>query len=163
MTTFARHGGEAHVVRPDRVYRTSVLTPIVGYQPQMDVQAVARAFTQGPPLGTQLQGLGYYGFHGLQGNGWDNFKSRMRNFFARFRFNREVAKAANNGAQVTLSTTSPGPASMEAAVVAPQMQSQMAMLAHLTQGSNSRHARGPLAAAMFALQNRRPFTYYRAG
>jgi len=44
----ARHGGESHYVRPDRVYRTGVLTPIVGYQPQQDVMAVAQAFTQGP-------------------------------------------------------------------------------------------------------------------
>lgn len=44
----ARHGGESHVVRPDRVYRTGVLTPIVGFQPQQDVMANAAAFTQGP-------------------------------------------------------------------------------------------------------------------
>jgi hypothetical protein len=44
----ARHGGESHYVRPDRVYRTGVLTPIIGFQPQQDVMAVAAAFTQGP-------------------------------------------------------------------------------------------------------------------
>jgi hypothetical protein len=41
----ARHGGEVHFVRPDRVYKTSVLSPIVGYNPGVDVQAVAQAFT----------------------------------------------------------------------------------------------------------------------
>ncbi len=44
----ARHGGSSHLVRPDQVYRTSVLQPIVGYQPQQDVMAVAQEFTQGP-------------------------------------------------------------------------------------------------------------------
>lgn len=45
----ARHGGSSHYVRPDRVYRTGVLTPIpTGYQPQADVMAVAQEFTQGP-------------------------------------------------------------------------------------------------------------------
>lgn len=43
-----RHSGSSHVVRPDQVYRTSVLQPIVGYQPQQDVMAVAQDFTQGP-------------------------------------------------------------------------------------------------------------------
>lgn len=40
-----RHGAELHVVRPDRVYATSVLTPIVGYNPGADVMAVAQNFT----------------------------------------------------------------------------------------------------------------------
>lgn len=44
----ARHGGSSHYVRPDQVYRTGVLQPIVGYQPQQDVMAVAQQFTQGP-------------------------------------------------------------------------------------------------------------------
>lgn len=51
MTT--RHGGEFHVVRPDRVYATSVLSPIVGYNPGTDVMAVAQAFTsRGYDVGT---------------------------------------------------------------------------------------------------------------
>lgn len=40
-----RHGGELHLVRPDRVYATSVLSPIVGYNPGADVMAVAQNFT----------------------------------------------------------------------------------------------------------------------
>lgn len=43
--SMSRHGGELHVVRPDRVYATSVLSPIPGYNPGPDVQAVALAFT----------------------------------------------------------------------------------------------------------------------
>lgn len=46
-----------HFVRPDRVIRTGVLTPIVGYQPQADVIAVTQEFATGPASGMQLQGL----------------------------------------------------------------------------------------------------------
>lgn len=53
-----RHGDGAHFMRPDRVYRTSVLSPMVGYQPQADVQHVAMMFTQGPERGMMLDGLG---------------------------------------------------------------------------------------------------------
>lgn len=58
MATFLRHGDGGHHVRPDRVYRTGVLTPITGYQPEADVQAVAMDFTQGPARGLMLEGLG---------------------------------------------------------------------------------------------------------
>jgi hypothetical protein len=43
--TMQRHGAELHVLRPDRVYATSVLSPIVGYNPGADVMAVAQNFT----------------------------------------------------------------------------------------------------------------------
>jgi hypothetical protein len=66
-----RHGGESHVVRPDRVYRTGVLTPIIGFQPQADVMANAAAFTLGPyafqqgdagtMVGSGMSGLGAAG------------------------------------------------------------------------------------------------------
>lgn len=48
MQVVTRHGGGSHYVRPDRVYRTGVLTSTMGYQPGQDVQAVAAAFTQYP-------------------------------------------------------------------------------------------------------------------
>lgn len=62
MQTVDRHGGGSHFVRPDRVYRTGVLTSTMGYDPGADVQSVASSFTQYPmdlrvPSG--LQGLGY--------------------------------------------------------------------------------------------------------
>ena len=41
-----RHGIESHFVRPDRVYATSVWTPIVGYQPTSDAMQVAARFVQ---------------------------------------------------------------------------------------------------------------------
>jgi hypothetical protein len=58
MADYTRHGDGSHFMRPDRVYRTSVLSPMVGYQPQADVQHVAMAFTQGPARGMTLEGLG---------------------------------------------------------------------------------------------------------
>ncbi|MGH7176617.1 MAG: hypothetical protein ACREJC_04490 [Tepidisphaeraceae bacterium] len=48
MQTIERHGGSSHFVRPDGVYRTSVLQPSIGYDPGADVQAVAASFTQYP-------------------------------------------------------------------------------------------------------------------
>jgi hypothetical protein len=48
MQTITRHGGGSHFVRPDRVYRTGVLTSTMGYEPHQDVEAVAAAFTQYP-------------------------------------------------------------------------------------------------------------------
>jgi len=48
MTTMVRHGASSHYLRPDAVYRTSVIQPMGGFVPQRDVMAVARSFTQGP-------------------------------------------------------------------------------------------------------------------
>lgn len=60
MATLVRHGGERHYVRPDMVYRTSVLAPMAGYHPRADVMAVTAAFTQPSIVGLQtgLAGLG---------------------------------------------------------------------------------------------------------
>jgi hypothetical protein len=57
MQVVERHGGSNHYVRPDGVYRTSVLQPIQGYQPNQDVQAVAASFTE-RPMSIPLSGLG---------------------------------------------------------------------------------------------------------
>jgi hypothetical protein len=43
----SKHGNELHFVRPDRVYATSVLTPIVGYQPASDAYQVGARFVAG--------------------------------------------------------------------------------------------------------------------
>jgi hypothetical protein len=48
MQTITRHGGGSHYVRPDRVYRTGVLTSTMGYDPGQDVQNVAASFTAYP-------------------------------------------------------------------------------------------------------------------
>ncbi len=57
MTTFARHGGGSHFVRPDFTYITSVRQPIGGYDPRQDVMAVTGEFTLGPQSFQQGAGL----------------------------------------------------------------------------------------------------------
>ena len=52
-----RHSDGMHVLRPDRVYRTSVLSPMTGFRPGEDVMANARDFTMGPYSGMSLSGL----------------------------------------------------------------------------------------------------------
>jgi hypothetical protein len=53
----ARHPDGMHVLRPDRVYRTSVLAPMTGFEPGADVMMNARDFVVGPYTGMQLSGL----------------------------------------------------------------------------------------------------------
>lgn len=68
-------GDASGMVRPDRVYRTGVLTPIVGYQPGQSVQAVANAFTTGPQAG--LQGP-MSGFWSKVSTWWQGVKARAK-------------------------------------------------------------------------------------
>lgn len=57
-----KHGIESHFVRPDRVYATSVLSPITGYEPVNDAMQVAARFVgngrglAGPSSEVQLMG-----------------------------------------------------------------------------------------------------------
>ena len=75
MITVDRHGGSNHFMRPDRVYKTGVLSPMQGYQPNQDVQAVAAEFTDFP---TNLQvtalsgatGAGFFQRLALRWNAW---------------------------------------------------------------------------------------------
>jgi hypothetical protein len=59
-----KHGIESHFVRPEAVYATSVLTPIVGYQPVDDAYQMAARFVAG---GQGLAGASFHGFAGLRG------------------------------------------------------------------------------------------------
>ncbi len=52
-----RHPDGMHVLRPDRVYRTSVVQSMTGFQPGVDVMANARDFVVGPYTGMSLSGL----------------------------------------------------------------------------------------------------------
>ncbi len=61
MQTITRHGGGSHFVRPDRVYRTGVLTSTMGYDPGADVQDVMASFTA-YPMDLQAPGLSGLGF-----------------------------------------------------------------------------------------------------
>lgn len=141
MAIIFRHGGEAHTVRPDRVYRTSVLSPIVGYQPGADVQAIATAFTQGPPRAGSLAGL----------NGpFSQFGARIKAWWNARRAHKFMMNGAG-GAPMA-------PAFREAQDITPQLAHQMQMLARLA----PREGGGPMPAA-YAMATRRINTYYRAG
>lgn len=133
-----------HVMRPDRVYRTGVLAPMVGYQPSYDVQANAQAFTQGPPLGTMLQGLRGFG-------PFARLRLRAKAWIASKRANAFVAAG-------TAGLYGPGAPQVVAQQVAPQMQAQMLMLMHLP-------ARGSSTGgdAAYEIARRRWNEYYRAG
>ena len=61
-----RHPDSMHVLRPDRVYRTSVVQSMTGFQPGVDVMANARDFVVGPYTGMSLSGL--------RGTPWDKLK-----------------------------------------------------------------------------------------
>lgn len=145
MSVVIRHGGESHVMRPDRVYRTSVLSPMMNYSPQADVQAVAYAFTQGPPLGTMLQGLGA-----------PTILDRIKAFFS-----KSQAAINNVKDQIinSMPAAAPAPNNQGPSQVAPQMATQMDMLARLGRGSMM----PGVSNAARALTRRRYLTYYKAG
>jgi len=46
MQVIEKHGGASHYMRPDRVYRTSVLSPSMNFNPGQDAQAVTAEFTE---------------------------------------------------------------------------------------------------------------------
>lgn len=131
-------------MRPDGVYRTSVIRPFVNYSPQADVQAVAQAFTTGGPLATTLSGLRG---PGPIGRWWAGVKARA---------------AARRG-MFGYGFGSPGPEMVMSSQVAPQMQAQMLMLRHLTQNANPGQLRAEVAQAASTLAHRRPFSFYYAG
>lgn len=131
-------------MRPDRVYRTSVLSPIAGYAPGRDVQAVAAAFTS-PFAPNGLQGLGFTFGSGPIAQWWAGVKARWS---ARF------AATGVHG----LAGGPPGPAYQNAQQIAPQMAAQVQMLQSLAYTSGG----GPRAAVMDA-GTRRWTSYYVAG
>lgn len=121
MASLIRHGGNAHWMRPDRVYRTGVLAPMVGYQPQADVNAVAQEFSQGPARGMQLSGLGAPG--PLRRLGL-RIKAAIAQRQAR-RF-MQISGLAGFGM--------PGGEAQMATQIAPHLAHQMAGVMHLMQG-----------------------------
>lgn len=121
MADLIRHGGNAHFVRPDRVIRTGVLSPLVGYQPAADVNSVAMMFTQGPARGMMLSGL--RGPGPLQRLGL-----RIKAWVAQ----RKAARFM----QVS-GLGMPGTASMQAMQIAPHLAAQMAGVVALMSGRYS--------------------------
>lgn len=140
------------MVRPDRVMRTGVLTSIYGYQPDADVQAVAQSFAYGPPSGTIFASGGTTSIPlaGLRGPGP----------FARFglwikaKWNEGKARRfMMNGLGAPLA-----PQFSEGQMIAPQIATQIQMLARLAPTDGG----GPMSAA-YAAATRRLNSYYRAG
>jgi hypothetical protein len=72
-----QHPDSHHFLRPDRVYRTSVLAPMTGFRPGEAVMATARDFTIGPYQGMSLSGLGQVGLFDRMRIWWHNTKVRI--------------------------------------------------------------------------------------
>jgi hypothetical protein len=122
MQLVERHGGGSHYVRPDRVYRTGVLTSTMGYDPGADVQSVAASFTQYPmDLSTS----------GLQGLGANvGLIDKLRIKFATWKARRAARAGMRDfGAVRNVAYARVGEE------IAPHMVSKEQMLAHLMQGS----------------------------
>lgn len=103
--------GNGHVLRPDRVYQTGVLAPMVGFRPGEAVMSTAQAFTQGPMTGMQLGGL--RGLRGLRGPfaklsaWWQGVKARARGTLPAAAVPSASASMAPTAGQASVSTTGP--------------------------------------------------------
>jgi len=95
-----QHADSSHYLRPDRVYRTGVLSPMTGFRPGEAVQTVAADFTLGPYSGMSLSGLGRPALF-----------SRLRNWWA------GVRARARAGQTVIVMRSAPGPAAAAVAQV----------------------------------------------
>lgn len=150
MAQMIRHGGASHYMRPDRVYRTSVLSPIAGYSPGADVQAVAMGFTR--PFGPNgLAGFG--GSGGRLSSWWANLKARIAMWKAGMKMPMPTTAQAQLPAPIQ-----PGPAASVGMQIAPQIASQVSMLRALA----PTHGGGPYGAVL-TVPERRWNTYYFAG
>lgn len=121
MQVIEKHGGSSHFVRPDRVYRTGVLSPWFNFAPGQDVQAVASEFTQrsmnlSGPSGLTLLGSG---LTLLGAAGRVGFMERMRLRFGAW-------KARRDAANVVAKAMTPGPQQAQAQrqIAAAQQQAQ---------------------------------------
>lgn len=158
-----RHGEGMHFMRPDRVYRTSVLSPMYGYQPQADVQHVAMAFTQGPERAMMLQGLG------AMPGPIQRFFSQMKAWIARKKAEKlmQVPRGGSPpfvppGQGGTFMPPGqiqgmPGPASVQAYQISPHLAMQMAGVMNLAQ---VRYGQGYPNTAASALVYRRLVQWY---
>jgi hypothetical protein len=147
MSIYFRHTDANHAVRPDRVTRTGVIPPLVGYSPQQDVMAVAADFTRGPYMFTQdstdptsargIAGLGVpqlMGIPTLMGvpmlMGWSS--NPFKQMWLRFKANSATKKIANalhiRALQGLGSAVPNGPASAMAPQLVPMMGGRVELL-----------------------------------
>ena len=143
-----RHGADSHYLRPDAVYRTSVIQPLIGFSPQQDVMAVAGEFTQGPysfQQGGALSGLGLarsspirlmgpysYGYHGPIANWWGRVKARWAMLRAQYQAQKAMRAAARAGVH-GLGFTPFGPAAWAGPQVVGDPAQRMSMLIAMAQ------------------------------
>jgi len=159
MALIIRHGDSAHSMRPDRVYRTGVLSSMFGWNPHGDVQAVASSFTSGPPSGMGLGGLRGLGAAGP----FQRFGFRIKSWFAANKARKFMAAGGTAGMPIAApgghgSGNRYGSAVHEARMIAPQIAQQFQMLAHLAPNAGG----GPQVAA-YEAATRRWNSYFRAG
>lgn len=159
-----RHGDGMHYMRPDRVYRTSVLSPMYGYQPGADVQHVATMFTQGPDRAMMLQGLGAMPGPIQRG------LARLQAWIAQRKAHKLMQVPASNTGIVPPQRlppqaqgnafghdAMPGPAPAMAQSIAPHLATQMVGVLQLAQ----RYGNGYPGMASEALINRPLGSWYR--
>ena len=137
-----RHGGSSHYMRPDAVYKTSVLRSMTGYIPQQDVMNVAMDFTQGPYLFMQgqmpAQGMGVAGLGRapLQLMGWSpsswGWLNNLKMRFAAWKAQRAAAKAAA-GVAGLMGLIPYGPAMWAGPQVVSSPAQRMSMLTQMAQ------------------------------
>lgn len=150
-----RHGDGSHFMRPDRVYRTSVLSPMMGYQPQADVQNVAMMFTQGPARGMMLDGLG------AMPGPIQRWLARVQAWIAERKAKKLMQTQLPPGRmppQTMAGLGMPGPAPAMAQQISPHLATQMSGMLQIMQ---SRYGQGYPAAQAMALVQRPLRTWYR--
>lgn len=127
----AKHGAEAHYLRPDFTYRTSVLQPTVGYNPVPDAQAVAARFVAPMGLAGTVATRHHLGAPSLASR-WAGFKARVSARFQAARMVRQLRTMPAAAAPVTVDT-SPRPADPSAIAVqnglAPAPQTRASVMA----------------------------------
>ena len=139
-----RHGGSSHYMRPDAVYKTSVLRPMTGYIPQQDVMNVAMDFTQGPYMFMQgsmpAQGQGVAGPQvKLMGVWPPSSWGWLANLKARLDLWRAKRAAAKAGMSGLMGLIPYGPAQWAAGQVVPLPSQRMSMLTAMAQKDMSSH------------------------
>jgi hypothetical protein len=143
MALYFRHTDANHAVRPDRVTRTGVIPPLVGYSPQQDMLSVANDFTRGPYMFTQdstdpasARGIAGLGIPQLMGvptlmgvpmlMGWSS--NPFKQMWLRFKANQSTKKFMK---AIGLGLAGPipnGPASAMAPQVVPMMAGRVGLL-----------------------------------
>lgn len=157
-----RHGGSLHYVRPDRIVRTGVLQPIVGYQPQNDVMMVTSEFTSGPSSGMQLAGFGAPIGQGPIATWFKMLGARIKQTLNASRANQMMLTNASHASAQAVAHASEQSAVMAVTGMNPNVQVNAPQQHAMAQMANFLTFRdAPARGALFF--QRRWNTYYDAG